>query len=176
MVPRGKVMVDYLGGGRGMTICVSVKVRDGIILGTDSMAQISVRQADGQVNVVKSYANAHKLFQVSPTMGVMSYGIGNFGPRSLENLIIEFRKSQDWAGKPTFDVAKALYGFLKERYDNAYPPKEGVQRPQVGFFVAGYSDGSPFADEYEFVIPSGGEIKLTRPKEGFGTSWRGERV
>jgi predicted proteasome-type protease len=31
-----------------VTICVSVKVRDGLVLGTDSMAQISAADADGR--------------------------------------------------------------------------------------------------------------------------------
>ena len=57
-----------------MTIVASVKVRDGLVLATDSMTQIqaSVDEA-GHKAVVKTYGNARKLFQVRELpIGVMT--------------------------------------------------------------------------------------------------------
>src|SRR5712692_1808038 len=51
---------------RDMTICACVKVRDAIILGTDSMTQVMSIGPGNQPMVAKSYANAHKLFRVGP--------------------------------------------------------------------------------------------------------------
>ena len=68
-----------------MTIVASVKVRDGLILGTDSMTQISSMTEEGP-QLLKGYSNARKLFQIEPRpVGVMTYGFGNIG-----NILIRF--------------------------------------------------------------------------------------
>jgi hypothetical protein len=75
-----------------MTICASVKVRDGLVLATDSMTQIHGRGSTGPIGVIKTHGNARKLFQVAKLpMGVMSYGIGNIGPRSIHSYMREFQ-------------------------------------------------------------------------------------
>ena len=74
-----------------MTICASVKVRDGLVLGTDSMTQIMGRDQQGRVGPIKSYSNARKLYNIRGCpVGVMTYGIGNLGPHSIQGLIREF--------------------------------------------------------------------------------------
>jgi len=55
-----------------MTIVAAVKVRDGLILGTDSMTQITVQTPQGP-QVLKAYSNARKLFQIGDRrIGVMT--------------------------------------------------------------------------------------------------------
>jgi hypothetical protein len=55
-----------------MTIVASVKVRDGLALGTDSMTNI-VSTTGGARNVLKTYSNARKLFQLGDwPIGVMT--------------------------------------------------------------------------------------------------------
>ena len=55
-----------------MTIVASVKVRDGLVLGTDSMTQISAPTPEGEIQILKAYSNARKLFQIKDApIGVM---------------------------------------------------------------------------------------------------------
>jgi hypothetical protein len=75
-----------------MTIVASVNVRDGLVIATDSMTQISIPPAPGEPpQWAKAYSNARKLFQVGDLpMGVAAYGLGNLGPRSVERLVYDF--------------------------------------------------------------------------------------
>lgn len=130
-----------------MTICASVKVRDGLVLATDSMTQIQARDpVTGAVGVVKTYSNARKLFHVDELpIGVMSYGVGNFGKRSIQGFMREFNPSPDDSVK---GVTEALFHFIKAPYDSEYGSLRPDQQPVLGFFVAGYSKGKVFADEW----------------------------
>ena len=96
-----------------MTIVCSVKVRDGLILGTDSMTQISAPMDDGGVQVLKSYSNARK-----------------------REVAVE-------------------------------------QKPVLGFYVAGYTQGEPFPEEFEFLLPRDDAPFRARDVDQFGASWRG---
>lgn len=152
-----------------MTIVTCVKVRDGLVLGTDSMTQI---QRNGQI--LRAYQNARKLFQVGQLpMGVMTYGLGNIGPRSIESLMREFSSAlTNQVAVNT--VGKALFLFMREHYDShrATLP-EDAKLPALGFYLAGYSRGQPFAEEREFLLPRDTAPIEPRPKEAFGASWRG---
>ena len=58
-----------------MSIIVSVKVRDGIVLGADGMSQIYAQDNQGRTGVAQTYKNAKKLFEVSDVrMGIMAGG------------------------------------------------------------------------------------------------------
>jgi hypothetical protein len=156
-----------------MTICVSVKVRDGLVLSTDSMSQIQTADANtGEVRVIKAYSNARKLFQiVALPIGAMSWGLGNIGNRSIHSFMIEFNRMAVNGG--TSDVCQSLYTFIKGAYDTAFAAVEPQQRPVLGFFVAGYSPGAVFAEEWEFELPTDDGPKIVKPQEQFGAAWRG---
>jgi hypothetical protein len=156
-----------------MTIVASVKVRDGLILGTDSMTQISAQTEEGP-QLLKSYGNARKLFQVGDSpIGVMTYGLGNVGNRSIEGLVVDFNRTATAGASTVAEVAHGLYGFIKDLYDALYASIIAEQRPALGFYVAGYSAGQPFAEEFEFLLPRDDAPFAAREPEQFGASWRG---
>lgn len=157
-----------------MTICASVKVRDGLVLGTDSMSQIYGQvQENGPVEFLKSYSNANKLFKVKDvSVGVMSYGIGNIGNRSIQGLISDFNLPPE-SSKTVEEITSALSGYFKSAYDAEYSSLPMDQQPGLGFFVAGYSEGAPFPEEWEFVFPADAGPQPVRPRATFGSSWRG---
>ena len=153
-----------------MTIVTCVKVRDGLVLGTDSMAHI---QRGGEF--LRSFEHATKLFQVGELpMGVMSYGLGNVGHRSIESLIREFVGTLKPSQKSVNVVGKALFTFMKKQYDDhAEALPEGEELPAVGFYLAGYSPGQVFAEEREFSLPESSKPTTPVEKEEFGAAWRG---
>jgi hypothetical protein len=156
-----------------MTICASVKVRDGLVLGTDSMTQIWAEDQDGNRRPVKNYSNARKLFQIDELpIGVMTYGLGNIGPRSIHGFLRDF--STDYEGEDSVEAVSAnLHQFIGEAYREQF--EEGP-KPNLGFFVAGYSPGEYFPEEREFLLPRDSDVRLVRPLEGFGASWRGANI
>jgi len=160
-----------------MTICASVKVRDGLVLGTDSMTQIWGQDPEGNRLPIKSYANARKLFQIGNLpIGVMTYGIGNIGPRSVYSFVREFSLKFSTAtdiDASVKSVSQALYEFISTAYREQF---EEAPQPSLGFFIAGYSPGEVFPEEWEFHLPVDHNIRQVRPREQFGASWRGVSI
>ncbi|MBA7683996.1 hypothetical protein ES703_92384 [subsurface metagenome] len=166
-----------------MTIIASVKVRDGVVLGTDSMTQIQATiDEQGNKAVIKTYSNAKKLFQIGEApIGAMMYGIGNIGQRSIEGLMLDFCDTKYHSlskekRRSIKGIADALFEFFGELYQAEFAnvPEEKRKRDFIlGFFIAGYSKEKPFVQEWEFLLPRDSETKEVRPNDAFGASWRG---
>lgn len=163
-----------------MTIIASVKARDGIVLATDSMSQLTASDKEGRVGLIKTYSNAKKLFRIRElNIGVMSFGLGNIGARSIENLILEFSRTlTDYVSEPyTVEaVSKGLYKFISGIYSDAFKDiaiEEKQKRLRLGFFIGGYSPDKFLAEEWEFELPDIKKNCRVRPLEKFGSSWRG---
>jgi hypothetical protein len=154
-----------------MTIVTSVKVRDGLILATDSMTQVHQGQ-----QFVTSWANARKLFQIRELpVGVMTFGLGNIGDISVEGLVREFCSQLPANIKSVETISNRLFTFIENAYTanfNAVPPDE---KPLMGFLVAGY-DRKPFADQWEFALPNDTAARLVSPNPWFGSNWRGIHI
>jgi hypothetical protein len=153
-----------------MTIVTCVKVRDGLVLGTDSMAHI---QRGGMF--LRSYRNATKLFQVGDLpMGVVSWGLGNLGHRSIESLMREFGEGLKPSQKSVNGVSKSLFKFIKKHYDEqAKALGEDEELSSLGFLLAGYSAGQVFSEIREFQLPADSKPTTTAAKELLGATWRG---
>jgi len=152
----------------------SVKVRDGLILGADSMTQIQQAAPDGNVHVMKAYSNARKLFQINDApIGVTTWGPGNLGNRSIEGMVLDFCRTDEASDMSVLGVASALHAFVRGHYEQNFADVPVEQRPVLGFYIAGYTDGAPFPDEYEFELPNDTEPQLARSADAFGSSWRG---
>lgn len=155
-----------------MTIVASVKVRDGLILATDSMTQISGGAPGQPAAVLKSYENARKLFQVGDLpIGVMTFGLGNIGQRSIEGLMLEFSSTVVGQRKKVETVSQALFDFIKGKYEEQGYVND--DSPALGFYVAGYSPNSHFPDEREFQLPRDVGPVQVRDEQDFGANWRG---
>ena len=166
-----------------MTIIASVKARDGIVLATDSMSQIINQDETGKIQVIKTYCNARKLFQIKDLpIGVMSYGLGNIGARSIESLVLEFsRDLMKHVVKPykVEAISRGLYRFIKGIYDNAFqeiPIKKKREHLKLGFLIGGYSPRKFLAHMWEFELPDSKDINEVRKEDKFGSSWRGVPV
>ncbi|MCH8813576.1 MAG: hypothetical protein IH957_00555 [Chloroflexi bacterium] len=155
-----------------MSICITVKVPDGLVLGTDSVAQLTGRLSDGTLEIAKTYNNARRLFQVGESMGIMAFGVGNLGTRSVDQSVVGFLgRSTDQRRVGAF--ANSLCEFMKTRYAEAYPANDGREQPEVGFFVSGYSEGARSAEEWEFVLPNAEKARPVRDLTAYGSVWRG---
>jgi len=159
-----------------VTICVSVKARDGMVLGTDSMSQVVLRGPDDKVVVAKTYSNAIKLFQLRPDLpaGVMSWGAGNIGPRTVRGLILDFSRT---IGFTTIQAAADdLFIFVQAAYQAEFGGLKDDMKPRLGMYVAGYSANSGLPEEWEFELPGSTQANQVRASDEFGSSWRGVDV
>jgi hypothetical protein len=133
-----------------MTICVAVKVYDGIVLASDSASVIIIKdpQTGQNINYI-SYENANKIYNLikERPIGVMTSGIGSIGNISIENLTKNFRaeiskEGNEWKiDKDNYTIEQITKQFQKYIYEKHYTPTfaSWKEKPGLSFIVAGYS-------------------------------------
>ena len=158
-----------------MTIIVSVKINDGVVMAADSAGTM----ASGQV-----YAHANKianLYEGLP-IGAMSTGAGGIGNESVETLLKDLRRRfagldpdhADWRLDPASytleDVARRLRAFIFEEKALACGEDTALQ-----LRVCGYSAGRPLAEVWEVNINSRTcpAPRCIMGEEAFGVLWDG---
>jgi hypothetical protein len=164
-----------------MTIAVTLKVNDGLVLAADSASTFA--SAGGVVNV---YNNANKVFNLRKGLpiGLITWGLGSLAGLSISTLAKDLRERltgdpsyPDWELDPaTYTIAGVAQRVREYFYDEHYtadaaavaeavaaleeaedPDGEGSLHkpepfPSLGFFVVGYSAGSRRAEEYHLDL------------------------
>jgi hypothetical protein len=173
-----------------VSIALSLKINDGLVLAADSASTLSARNAQGEVNVVNTYNNANKIFNLVKGLpiGVVAWGSGSIGLASIATLIKDLRRRlsgengnsryKDWViDKKGYTVQwvadKVLQFIYHENYLEAF--KEWPKKPSLGFIVGGYSADASMADEYLIQIVEGRlePPKLLRQNLETGATWGG---
>jgi hypothetical protein len=167
-----------------MTICVSVKIAEGLVLAADSavmvLGKINTPQGEGE-GLIQSFQFANKVthFKNYP-IGIMNWGSGSIGDRSIQSLIMEFEYAYpDKAENESYTVAEIadkLLIFIKERYDAAYT---SGKKPSLGIFIGGFSAKEFFPDTYFYEFPKSQAWAIVRPnredgRPSFGSNWFGQ--
>lgn len=168
-----------------MTICVSVRIPEGLILAADSMVTLegTINTPQGQqTGVLQTFEFANKVTRIKDyPIGVMTWGIASISNRSIPSLIMEWEHGypsislvQSFTVK---DVADELHKFIEERYDKVYPAS--TKRPFLGLFIGGYSQNQFFSDQYFCEWPNRiawQEVRLNNPdgSPNFGANWFGQ--
>jgi len=170
-----------------MTIAISVKVHNGVVLAADSASTLSGVTPTGQVGVVNIFTTARKIFNLYKGLpiGLITWGSGSIGHASISTLAKDLRqKLMDKKNEEYFIQEKnyklenianlAKKFFFEEIYNEEF--KEKPDKPFIGFLIAGYSAGEALAEEWEINIDKGvcSQPNLIRPKDQTGISWRGE--
>lgn len=167
-----------------MTIVVTVRVNDGIVLAADSATSFS--DSDGKV--VKIYNNANKVFNLVKVwpIGAMTYGSGSIGSASISTLSKDFRETLDPSTsqddsyrltKTTYtveEVAEKAKRFFLDCYRIAYPA--GVPNYFMGYRICGYSAGATLPEAWEIILTGNDASGPTRlyEEDHFGVRWAGE--
>lgn len=178
-----------------MTIAISLKVNDGVVLAADSASTLVGGDPGGPSGVVNVYNHANKVFNLRKGLpiGAITWGSGSIGPASISTIAKDLRQRfsgrdpehPDWHLDPdnyTIEhVAERLREFVfEELYEPMYQdwPDDGENdgKPDLGFIVAGYSSGAPMADEFQISVVNGecpAPVPL-RQGEDSGLSWNGQ--
>lgn len=161
-----------------MTIAISIKVNDGVVLASDSASTLTT-----QSGVVNVYNNADKILNLHKGLpiGAVTWGMGGLGPSSTTTLMKDLRSrftgthdpSDPWKIDPLNykleDIANRTLEFFTEKYDKDFTDN----RPPLGFMIVGYSSGEALAEEYVLQIENK-KIQLIRQKEETGAYWTGQ--
>lgn len=174
-----------------MTIAISLKVNDGVILAADSASSIVERDTGGRLAVTQLYEKANKVFNLRKGLpiGAITWGAGAIGSASIETVVKDLRErltraGDDWAistdsGTPVqyrmADIAARFREFVfDERYAKAF--ENWDERPDLGFMLVGYSAGAAQAEEWRVEMRAGEVVgpERVRPDEDTGITWSGE--
>lgn len=181
-----------------MTICVSVKVSEGLVLGADSTAAIEGHIGDNPPGVLKTYDHVRKLAHIKDyPIGTLTWGTAHVGARSVDSLIKEYeytlpslqeeqerRKEQRMRGESPKEyrynvrhIAERLVAHIKEFYDREFQNRPESERPFLGLLASGYSSGQFFPEQWLVQLPAMPELHELRPgRDGqpdFGANWFG---
>ena len=167
-----------------MTIVVSVRVNDGIVLASDSATTIADASTGQVINV---YNHADKVFNLVKGLpiGAMTYGNGSFGPALISTLSKDLRRifTPTLSKLPTeidpgnytiSDVAVRCRDFFENEYKIQYPG--GFNNFFMGYRVGGFSSGAALAEAWEVCVTDQGASGPTDLYLGnrFGVRWAGD--
>jgi len=173
-----------------VTIALSLKVNDGVVLAADSATTLfSLDDQGDSAAVVNIYNNANKVFNLlkGVPVGAITWGSGSIGVASISTLVKDLRQRfagesmqhLDWKiDRKEYTVEAVAKRFREFMFDELYEPafQDWPKKPDLGFIVAGYSSGSGMAEEYQISIQSGacGPPAKLRGSDDAGVTWSGE--
>lgn len=157
-----------------MTIIVSVKITDGIVMASDSASTFQSGQtylhADKIVNLVKGLP-----------IGVMVTGNGGIGAESIATLLKDLRARLDGSAAHPWKLDRASYTMqhVAERMrEFLFEEKTAPAHLETWMQLrsCGYSAGRPLPEVWEVLIQGKdcGLPKIIRPENDFGVNWDGE--
>jgi hypothetical protein len=173
-----------------VTIAISIKINDGLVLATDSASTLLGQTPQGQLQVINVYNNANKLFNLRKgfPIGAIIWGAGSIGQASISTIVKDLRQRfsgddpdhEDWKlDEHSYTVEGVAKKFKEFVFDDLYEREFKNlphQKPSLGFIIAGYSSNSPMPDEYQIDIQNGVCIgpRLLRKQDEVGATWAGE--
>jgi hypothetical protein len=155
-----------------LTIAISIKTNDGIVLASDSASTVIGLSPDGKLGVVNVYNNANKVFNLRKGLpiGAITWGAGSIGSASTSTIMKDLRQAlsgkdenhKGWAlllPSPDYTIESVAQRLKEFVFDDLYAksfPDGSPLRPDLGFIVAGYSarDAS-MAEEYQVEVRNG---------------------
>lgn len=164
-----------------MSIIVSVKIHDGIVMAADSAVTFCF--PDGRPGQIYEHANKIVNLVKGLPIGVMTCGAGNVGNASIATLLKDLRRelstsaaSQDGAYRldpnsyTMEDVAKLVHGFFTKTIAECSSTNSFLLR------ICGYSSGRPLPEIWETSFMNGKCDAPSRIQEaaGIGLRWNGE--
>jgi hypothetical protein len=182
-----------------MTVCVSVKVSEGLVLAADSMSAVhgTYPGADGKTTagILKTYQHVRKLAHLKDyPIGTLTWGTAVVGPRSIDSLIREYeyglvsraeqaaRLKTPGAGDPAAPdeqptdsvraIAEGLLRHVQPLYRAAFDDEPPDQRPPLGILVGGFSGGQFFPEQWLIDLPRSADLQPIRPDVN-GQPWFG---
>lgn len=160
-----------------MTIAISLKVNDGIVLAADSASTILSKGPDNRLGVVNVYNTANKIFNLKKgfPIGAITWGSGSIGQASISTLTKDFR-AQLKLDKDDYsieDVTNQFSEFIFGEYETVF--EDWPEKPSLGFMVVGYSSHKPLAEEWKIEIVNGNlKVSRERKENEIGITWNGE--
>jgi hypothetical protein len=172
-----------------MTIAISIKINEGVVLASDSASTLVAPEPGGKLGVVNVYFSANKIFNLlkGHPVGVVTWGAGGIGQASISTLVKDLRRllagedertRKETKQPPNYRIsvfAERLSEFIFRLYKDRYGSLSPESRPSLSFIIAGFSSGTEMAEEYQIDIAAGGLSgpRLIRAPDACGITFGG---
>jgi hypothetical protein len=169
-----------------MTVVVTVKINDGIVLASDSAVSFFDPTTG---NPLKIYSHANKVFNLVKGLpiGVMFWGVGGIGSASVATIAKDLRKRLagedknhlDWKLPHDYTMEFVAGRFREYFFDERFAAEYKSVAPKgyfLGCKICGYSTdaGSPEVWDVKIIGDKCEPPVLTQTSEWFGPKWDGE--
>lgn len=164
-----------------MSIIVSVKIHDGIVMAADSATTFYT--PDGRPGQIYEHANKIVNLVKGLPIGVMTCGAGGIGNASIATLLKDLRQrlAGDDEAHPDWKLDTKSYTMesVNMRVNEFFSEK--VKESDFKYFlllrVCGYSSGRALPEVWQVAFASGKATDLgcIQPEENIGLRWNGEQ-
>ena len=158
-----------------MSIGVIIKAPEGLVLASESRTTVTVTNNDDKTTFPVHFDNTTKLysFKSKPKIGVVTWGQGVIGKRSIESLMPDFEAElqEKKESLSVYRFAERLKGFFLRRWNNAGKQVEGAS---VTFYVCGFDKNVFYGKVYAIEIPGRLKPQEQHKNDQFGFSMGGQ--
>jgi hypothetical protein len=169
-----------------MTVVVTVKINDGIVLAADSAVSF-FDPATG--SPLKIYSNANKVFNLVKGLpiGVMVWGVGGIGSASVATVAKDLRRRlagedknhSDWKLPDRYTMEFVANRFREYFFEERFKSEYKLEAPKgyfLGCKICGYSTdaGLPEVWDVKIIDDKCEPPQLTQTTDWFGPRWDGE--
>ncbi|MBB6262131.1 hypothetical protein FHS77_002699 [Paenochrobactrum gallinarii] len=145
-----------------MTICVGIKVNDGIVFVADSATTLLSPNGNGSPFGVRVYNHADKVFNLYRGQPIVSMtcGLGNFGNESIATIskcIRDKLMSIDGGINPLDYTVQSVVEVAYEEFRSKYEPLDAAIKAHSSFeyFIAGFPSNSNRSEIWKIVFSNG---------------------
>ena len=167
-----------------MTLALTIKINDGIVLAADSASTNTSTKSDG-TTITRIYNNANKVLHLHKDIpvGIITWGNGSIGNESIATIIKNFRKDI-MSGENKIDIdayevehlAIKFQVFLMEKYSPFYSSLPLEYHPYMGFTICGYSANADYAVQWRLDVNNSDStnLYLASDVDDSGMQWSGQ--
>lgn len=165
-----------------MTICIGVKVNDGLVFVADSASSIVQQGPNGAQSIARVYNNGDKVFNLYRGLPIcaMTCGLGNFANESISTIAKGLRSSlhsDENFNRTNYtieQVATAAFERFRGKYEAL--PDHIKESSSFEFFIGGYSANNGDSEIWKIQFSGGAVIEPIRLVDCGGCSiiWAGQ--
>lgn len=149
-------------GGPNLTVCVGIKVYDGLVFAADSATTLVGYGPDGETGVLNVWQHGNKVFNLHKKLPIaaMTAGMGHIGPASISTLTKDLRRlltEGDWSlnlnDYTIEEVANHAHQFFGDLYRQLDPPPPNPH--SFEFWIGGIGSDGLRGEAWKIQIENG---------------------
>jgi len=172
-----------------MTISVTIKVNDGIVVASDSATTMQRNIPNGGHEIINIYDNANKIFNLNKgfPVGAVTAGMGSIDRASISTLSKNLRARlagedkahESWKLDPeTYTIEEVAQRAREYLFEEKWVPYFGANSDvdDLHYWVFGFSAGQSQSELWKILVSKGSctEPVCARPADLTGIDWCGQ--